>query len=221
MVLRSLKTSQICYPSPSPRCPLLPPPMLAEHTQELLASARHLLQALEEKEIQSFVSQFVSSQSQKKRDVHKISARNSGAGNGCANFMGAWHFLVLSAGRTPMTIKFLLLGGVLGFLRRGGGSANFIFMGVGIFPTKSFTSSVDPGLEPEGWNGIKQLPGNRDLLEASGRPTFFSRSVPTSYRLSGAFESLSGPLRLGVIIQGSLLGTEKATLGHSRSLYAT
>ena len=38
---------------------------------------------------------------QKKRDVHKISARNSGAGNGCASFMGAWHFLVLSAGKPP------------------------------------------------------------------------------------------------------------------------
>ena len=38
---------------------------------------------------------------QKKRDVRKISARNSGAGNGCANFMGAWHFLVLSAGKPP------------------------------------------------------------------------------------------------------------------------
>ena len=36
---------------------------------------------------------------QKKRDVHKISARNSGAGNGCADFIGAWHFLVLSAGK--------------------------------------------------------------------------------------------------------------------------
>ena len=36
-----------------------------------------------------------------------------------------------------MPIKFLLLGGegVLGFLRRGGGSANFIFMGVRIFRT--------------------------------------------------------------------------------------
>ena len=30
-----------------------------------------------------------------------------------------------------MPIKFLLLG-VLEFLRRGGGSANFIFMGVGV-----------------------------------------------------------------------------------------
>ena len=38
---------------------------------------------------------------QKKRDVHKISARNSGAGNGCADFMGAWHFWVLSAGKPP------------------------------------------------------------------------------------------------------------------------
>ena len=36
-----------------------------------------------------------------KRGVHKISARNSGAGNGCAKFMGAWHFLVLSAGKPP------------------------------------------------------------------------------------------------------------------------
>ena len=38
-----------------------------------------------------------------------------------------------------MPIKFLLLGGggvLLGFvLEGGGGSANFIFMGVGIFPT--------------------------------------------------------------------------------------
>ena len=37
--------------------------------------------------------------------------------------------------KTPMPIKFLLLGGgVLGFFRGGGGSAYFIFMGVGIFP---------------------------------------------------------------------------------------
>ena len=37
----------------------------------------------------------------KKPDVHKISARYSGAGNVCANFMGAWHFLVLSDGKPP------------------------------------------------------------------------------------------------------------------------
>ena len=44
---------------------------------------------------------FAPSPNQKKRGVHKISARNSGAGNGCANFMGAWHFSVLSAGKPP------------------------------------------------------------------------------------------------------------------------
>ena len=43
-----------------------------------------------------------------------------------------------------MPIKFLLLGGggVLGFFRRGGGSANFIFMGVGIFPIINICSGV-------------------------------------------------------------------------------
>ena len=31
----------------------------------------------------------------------KIRVRNSGAGNGCANFMGAWKKCVLSAGKSP------------------------------------------------------------------------------------------------------------------------
>ena len=43
-----------------------------------------------------------------------------------------------------MPIKFLLLGGGgLGFFRRGGGSANFIFMGVGIFPIKVVNEAAD------------------------------------------------------------------------------
>ena len=72
---------------------------------------------------------------QKKRDVHKISARGSGAGNGCANFVCAWHFCVLSAGKPPCPLKFLLFGGGgRGVFGRGSGSANFIFMGGGIFP---------------------------------------------------------------------------------------
>ena len=58
---------------------------------------------------------------QNKRDVHKISARNSGAGNGCADFMGAWHFWVLSAGKAPMPIRFLLLGRGHGCFWKGGG----------------------------------------------------------------------------------------------------
>ena len=51
---------------------------------------------------------------QKKPDVRNFSARNSGAGNGRANFMGAWDFGVLSAGKSRMPMKFLLLGGGCG-----------------------------------------------------------------------------------------------------------
>ena len=57
--------------------------------------------------------------------VRNFSARDSGAGNGCANFVCAWDFLgVLSAGKPPMAIKFRVLAGVLEFSGRGGGSAN-------------------------------------------------------------------------------------------------
>ena len=81
------------------------------------------------------VPRSVPAKTQKKRGVHKISARNSGTGNGCANFMGAWHFLVLSAGKPPHAHKIPpSRGGCRSFLEGGGGSANFIFMGAGIFP---------------------------------------------------------------------------------------
>ena len=66
---------------------------------------------------------------QKNPRVRKIRVRNSGAGNGCANFMDTWKKCVLSAGK-PMSIKFpVFWGGVGG----GGGSADFIFMGARIF----------------------------------------------------------------------------------------
>ena len=61
----------------------------------------------------------------------KLFVRNSGAGNGCTNFMGAWKKCVLSAGK-PLSIEFLLLGGGFG----GGGGADFIFMGARIFLTE-------------------------------------------------------------------------------------
>ena len=68
---------------------------------------------------------------QKNPRVRKIFVRNSGAGNGCANFMGAWKNALLPQEK-PMSIKFLLLGGGdFGF--GGGGSADFIFMGARIF----------------------------------------------------------------------------------------
>ena len=60
-----------------------------------------------------------------------FSVRNSGARNGCANFMGAWKN-ALFLQEKPMSIKFLLLGGG-GILGLGAGSADFIFMGARIF----------------------------------------------------------------------------------------
>ena len=70
--------------------------------------------------------------------VRKIFVRNSGAGNGCANFMGAWKN-ALFLQEKPMSIKFLLLrgGGYFGFW--GGGSADFISMGARIF-LKNFST---------------------------------------------------------------------------------
>ena len=66
---------------------------------------------------------------QKNPRVRKICVRNSGAGNGCANFMDTWKKCVRSAGKA-MSIKFLVLGGgggILGF--GGGGECRFYFYG--------------------------------------------------------------------------------------------
>ena len=51
-------------------------------------------------------------------------------------FTGAWKNCLLSAGKTAMPTKFLIprfMGGVFWFLLGGAGSADFIFMGAGIF----------------------------------------------------------------------------------------
>ena len=60
--------------------------------------------------------------------VRKIRVRNSGAGNGCANFMDTWKKCVLSVGKT-MSVKFPFFWGGVG----GGGECRFIFMGARIF----------------------------------------------------------------------------------------
>ena len=65
--------------------------------------------------------------------VRKIFVRNSGAGNGCINFMDAWKNAFFLQEK-PMSIKLLVLGGGFGFFL-GGGSADFIFMGARIFLT--------------------------------------------------------------------------------------
>ena len=59
-------------------------------------------------------------------------ARTSGAGNGCANLMGAWKnaFFLLE---NPMSMKIPRFRGGGVFWVFGGGSADFIFMGARIF----------------------------------------------------------------------------------------
>ena len=69
---------------------------------------------------------------QKNPRVRKILVRDSGAGNGCANFMDTWKKSVRSAGKA-MSIKFLVFKGGGVFWVWGGGSADFIFMGARIF----------------------------------------------------------------------------------------
>ena len=60
--------------------------------------------------------------------VRKICVRNSGAGNGCANFMDARKKCVRSAGKA-MSIKFLVLGGgYFGFWGGGGGRVPILFL---------------------------------------------------------------------------------------------
>ena len=65
---------------------------------------------------------FCLDKSQKNPRVRKIRVRNSGAGNGCANFMGAWNFWVLSAGKPHKIPRFG--GGILGL---GGGEVPILF----------------------------------------------------------------------------------------------
>ena len=59
-------------------------------------------------------------ENQKNSRVRKIFVRNSGAGNGCANFMDAWKNASVLQEKF-MSIKFLVLGGgsILGFGGRG------------------------------------------------------------------------------------------------------
>ena len=66
-------------------------------------------------------------QGQKNPRVRKIFVRNSGAGNGCANFMDAWKKSVRSAGKA-MSIKLLVLGGGGYFGFWGGGAVPILFL---------------------------------------------------------------------------------------------
>ena len=88
-------------------------------------------------------------QSTRKRVMSvKFSARNSGAGNGRTYFMGAWHFLVLSAGKPRMPIKFLVFwrGGALGFSEKGGLEVPTFFLWARGF---IFANQTTPKLQEE------------------------------------------------------------------------
>ena len=74
-------------------------------------------------------------QDQKNPRVHKMFVRNSGAGNGCANFMGASKKCALSAGKTNVHKIPRFKGGVFGVFG-GGGSADFYFYGRADFSDK-------------------------------------------------------------------------------------
>ena len=64
---------------------------------------------------------------QKNPRVRKIRVRNSGAGNGCANFMDAWKRCVRSAGKS-LSIKFRVLGGGEFWVLGGGGEVPILFL---------------------------------------------------------------------------------------------
>ena len=88
--------------------------------------------------------------SQNKPHVRNFSARNSGAENGCANFIGAWHFL-----------------------------ANFIFMGVGIFFDFHFLWKIAVTRRSGKTPGSPRhlLPDIRGLLTFFGYVLVFKRAL--------------------------------------------
>ena len=78
-----------------------------------------------------------------------------------------------------MPINSLLLKGVLVFFRRGAGSADFIFMGVGIFPTVE-RAPPEPHLEAsEGWIGLLAA----HLGAKKSTQTFFVQTFSTALRV--------------------------------------
>ena len=106
--------------------------------------------------------------------VRKIRVRNSGAGNGCANFMDTWKKCVLSAGKTIFSIKFPFFGV---FFWGGGGSADFIFMGARIFLTLALHLPRHPVSDrhfPKHFFGT--FPGQGFGTSLDGRQDFNARS---------------------------------------------
>ena len=114
--------------------------------------------------------------------VRKIRVRNSGAGNGCANFMDAWKKCVLSAGK-PMSIKFRVLGGCFG----GGGKCRFYFYG-----RADFSDFYTEQMDAEGLGRKLPLTPLWRPRRAPEKQTV--GAVSTSHKML-ALQALSGPVR--------------------------
>ena len=98
--------------------------------------------------LESWMLVKVLSLSQEKPRVRNLSARKSGAGNGCANLMCAWHFLFFFffCWKTPMPIKFLVFfgGGVVGFFWKGGRKCQFYCYGRGDVSNEGIAILISP-----------------------------------------------------------------------------
>ena len=100
---------------------------------------------------------------QKKRDAHKISARNSGGGNGCAQFYGRLVFFGSFCWKTPMPIKFRLLGGggCWGFSEGGGWKCQYYFYGRGDFSDmrRKMMKNKEDNKETKQWDNDQEQTG--------------------------------------------------------------
>ena len=123
---------------------------------------------------------------QKNPCVREIFVRNSGVGNGCANFMGAWKNAFFLQEK-PMSIKFLPLGGgcILGF--GGEGRCRFYFYGREDF--SDFWSRFRATLNFSQGSGV--LAGSQDL--SSALP---SSSLATSWRFPRLLQTPQRSLNL-------------------------
>ena len=120
--------------------------------------------------------------------VRKIRVRNSGAGNGCANFMDTWKKCVLSAGKT-MSVKFPFFGGGL-----GGGSADFIFMGARIFliyrgPRTTHHRHIRPSSSGGIFGGVVCELRNLRKRQTTHHPQFCTRDIDRRFCGGGAWNS--------------------------------
>ena len=123
-------------------------------------------------EFMDTIQQFRGPSIQKKPRVRKIHVRNSGAGNGCANFMDTWKNAVfLQENLHVHKIPRFGGGGVILFFGGGGGKCRFYFYERGDF-SDQFRHPLGPVWESQtlsclfffgGGGGIEQT--SRDMLQ--------------------------------------------------------